>query len=114
MNDRGKPIKGSRIAVMGVAYKRDVDDCRESPGLELMELLADKGADVSFHDPHIPRLPTSVTIPELTGRASQPLTREYLAGQDRVLVATDHTAFDWPWVVEDASSLSTPGTRPRE
>ncbi|HEY2785827.1 MAG TPA: nucleotide sugar dehydrogenase, partial [Fimbriiglobus sp.] len=47
LNDRGKPVKGSRIAVLGVAYKKDVDDCRESPGLELMELLADKGADVS-------------------------------------------------------------------
>ncbi len=103
LNDRGKPLKGSRIAVMGVAYKRDVDDCRESPGLELMELLADKGADVSYHDPHSPRLPTLRHHPELTGRASQPLTREYLAGQDCVLVATDHTAFDWPWIVEHAS-----------
>jgi len=99
LNDRGKPVKGSKVAVLGVAYKRDVDDCRESPGLELMELLADKGAVVSYHDPHIPKLPTLRHHPELTGRASRPLTREYLAEQDCVLVATDHSAFDWPWIV---------------
>jgi UDP-N-acetyl-D-glucosamine dehydrogenase len=100
LNDRGKPVKGSKVAVLGVAYKRDVDDCRESPGLELMELLADKGAEVSYHDPHIPKLPTLRHHPELTGRASRPLTREYLAGQDCVLVVTDHSAFDWPWIVD--------------
>jgi UDP-N-acetyl-D-glucosamine dehydrogenase len=102
LNDRGRPLKGSKVAVLGVAYKRDVDDCRESPGLELMELLADKGADVSYHDPHIPRLPTLRHHPELTGRASRPLTPEYLADQDCVLVATDHSAFDWPWIVSQS------------
>jgi UDP-N-acetyl-D-glucosamine dehydrogenase len=99
LNDRGRPLKGSKVAVLGVAYKRDVDDCRESPGLELMELLADKGAEVSYHDPHIPKLPTLRHHPELTGRASRPLTPEYLAAQACVLVATDHSAFDWPWIV---------------
>jgi UDP-N-acetyl-D-glucosamine dehydrogenase len=99
LNDRGRPVKGSKVAVLGVAYKRDVDDCRESPGLELMELLTDKGAVVSYHDPHIPKLPTLRHHPELTGRASRPLTREFLAEQDCVLVATDHSAFDWPWIV---------------
>jgi UDP-N-acetyl-D-glucosamine dehydrogenase len=102
LNERGKPVKGSKIALLGVAYKKDVDDCRESPGLELMELLADKGADVTFHDPHIARLPTLRHHPELTGRASSPLTAEYLAAQDCVLVATDHSAFDWPWIVGHA------------
>jgi UDP-N-acetyl-D-glucosamine dehydrogenase len=102
LNDRGKPVKGSKVAVLGVAYKRDVDDCRESPGLELMELLTDKGAEVSYHDPHISKLPTLRHHPELTGRASRPLSREYLAEQDCVLVATDHSAFDWPWIVDQS------------
>lgn len=101
LNDRGKPVKGSRIALLGMAYKKDVDDPRESPGFELMELLLARGADVSYHDPHIPVLPSMRKYPNLR-MESQPLTPEYLASQDCVLIVTDHSAFDWPWIVAHA------------
>jgi UDP-N-acetyl-D-glucosamine dehydrogenase len=101
LNDRGKPVKGSRIAVLGVAYKRDVDDPRESPSFELMELLIERGAVVSYNDPHIPQLPAmrSFDVPPLT---SQRLTAEYLAEQDCVLIATDHSAYNHEFVVQNA------------
>ena len=57
LNDRGKALRGSRVLVLGAAYKPDVDDCRESPAVELMELLQERGAEVSYNDPHVPVLP---------------------------------------------------------
>jgi UDP-N-acetyl-D-glucosamine dehydrogenase len=101
LNDRGKPIKGSRILLLGMAYKRDVDDTRESPGLELMDLLAEKGAEVVYHDPYIHALPTTRRYPHLR-QQSQELTADLLAAQDAVVVVTDHSTYDWPWVVEHA------------
>jgi UDP-N-acetyl-D-glucosamine dehydrogenase len=99
LNDRGKPVRGSKVALLGMAYKKDVDDPRESPGFELMDLLLKKGGAVSYNDPHIPRLPPMRRYPNLD-MVSQPLTREYMANQDCVVVVTDHSAYDWPWVVE--------------
>jgi UDP-N-acetyl-D-glucosamine dehydrogenase len=99
LNDRGKPLKGSRVALLGMAYKKDVDDPRESPGFELMELLLHKGATVTYNDPHIPQLPRMRKYPELR-MASQELTAEYLRAQDCVLIATDHSAYDWEQIVE--------------
>jgi UDP-N-acetyl-D-glucosamine dehydrogenase len=97
LNEDGKPLKGSRILVLGAAYKPDVDDCRESPAVELMELLEDRGATVSYSDPHVPALPP------LRGHSirleSTPLTPATLAAADCVLVATDHKAFDWQAVL---------------
>ncbi|HZT83570.1 MAG TPA: nucleotide sugar dehydrogenase, partial [Gemmataceae bacterium] len=102
LNERGKPVKGSRVTVLGVAYKRDVDDIRESPGLELMEQLRRKGAAVCYNDPHVPRLPALPRYPHLGGE-SRELTAEHLAAQDAVLIATDHSAYDWDWVVSHAA-----------
>lgn len=99
LNDRGKPIKGSKITLLGMAYKKDVDDPRESPGFELVELLMEKGAIVNYNDPHIPVLPPMRHYPQIR-MGSRELTPEYLAGQDCILVATDHSAYDWPWIVE--------------
>jgi UDP-N-acetyl-D-glucosamine dehydrogenase len=99
LNDRSKPIKGSKVCILGMAYKKDVDDPRESPGFELMELLLDKGAKVTYNDPHIPVLPKMRHYPNLK-MSSQVLTPEYLASQDCVLISTDHTAYDWKWIVE--------------
>src|SRR5262249_23156011 len=65
LNDRGRAVKGSKITLLGMAYKKDVDDCRESPGFELMELLLNKGADVQYNDPHIPSLPPTRRHPHL-------------------------------------------------
>ena len=101
LNDRGKPVKGSKIAILGMAYKKDIDDPRESPGFELLALLLRKGAVVTYNDPHIPRLPHMRHHPN-RDMVSQPLTPEFLAGQDAVLIATDHSAYDWPWIVEHA------------
>jgi UDP-N-acetyl-D-glucosamine dehydrogenase len=104
LNDRGKPVKGSRILLLGMAYKRDVDDPRESPGFELMDLLIKKGAVIAYHDPYIPELPPMRRYPHLR-QASQTLTAGLLAAQDAVVVVTDHSAYDWPWVVEHASLI---------
>ncbi|MHB1560000.1 MAG: nucleotide sugar dehydrogenase [Isosphaeraceae bacterium] len=98
LNDRGKPVKGSRILLLGMAYKKDVDDPRESPGFELMEHLIKKGALVEYNDPHIPVLPSMRRHPGLH-RQSLELTAERLGSMDCVLIVTDHSAYDWDWIV---------------
>jgi UDP-N-acetyl-D-glucosamine dehydrogenase len=98
LNDHGKPIKGSRITLLGMAYKKDVDDPRESPGFELMDLLMRKGAEVAYNDPHIPELPHMRRYPHLH-MASRELTPDYLRSQDCLLIVTDHSAYDWPQIV---------------
>jgi UDP-N-acetyl-D-glucosamine dehydrogenase len=101
LNDRGKPVKGSKILLLGMAYKKDVDDPRESPGFELMDLLLAKSADVSYNDPHIPRLPRMRHYPHLN-MESVALTPEALRSTDCIVVATDHSAYDWEFIVEHA------------
>jgi UDP-N-acetyl-D-glucosamine dehydrogenase len=100
LNERGKPVKGSRILLLGMAYKKDVDDPRESPGFELLDLLLKKGALVQYNDPHIPVLPKMRHWPHLQPLHSVPLTVDTLAAQDCVLIVTDHSAYDYPWIVE--------------
>jgi UDP-N-acetyl-D-glucosamine dehydrogenase len=97
MNERGKSLKGAKILVLGVAYKKDVDDNRESPGLKIIELLMGKGAEVVYNDPHVP----SFTKPRQYDFAmkSVPLTQECLGQMDAVVIATDHSAYDYPWIV---------------
>jgi UDP-N-acetyl-D-glucosamine dehydrogenase len=99
LNDVAKSVKGSRVLILGMAYKKDIDDPRESPGFELMDLLLKKGAIVSYNDPHIPELPRMRHWPHLS-MTSTPLTPEFLASQDAVLISTDHTAFDYNFIVE--------------
>ena len=100
LNDVGKPIKGSKIAILGAAYKKDVDDPRESPSFELMKLLSKRGAVLSYNDPHIPTLPKMRHYPDLPAMTSQALTPEYLAAQDCVLISTDHSAYDHDFIVK--------------
>jgi UDP-N-acetyl-D-glucosamine dehydrogenase len=100
LNERGKPVKGSHILLLGMAYKKDVDDPRESPGFELLDLLLKKGAVVQYNDPHIPVLPKMRHWPHLQPLHSLPLTADTLAAQDCVLIVTDHSAYDYPWIVE--------------
>ena len=102
LNHRRKPVNGSQITLLGMAYKKDVDDPRESPGFELMDLLLKKGAVVSYNDPHIPVLPSMRHYPHLH-MASTELTTGFLRSQDCVVIVTDHTAYDWSWVLEHAS-----------
>jgi len=98
LNDQSKPVKGSKICILGMAYKRDVDDPRESPSFRLLELLAARGAALTYNDPHIPVLPSMrhYQVPKLT---SQELTPQFLAEQDCVLIATDHSAYDYQQIV---------------
>ena len=67
LNDRCKPVKGSKITLLGMAYKKDVNDPRESPGFELMELLLEKGAEVEYNDPHIPTPAADAALPATCG-----------------------------------------------
>jgi UDP-N-acetyl-D-glucosamine dehydrogenase len=101
LNEVGKPLKGSKVCVLGAAYKKDVDDARESPSFALMELLLAGGAEVTYHDPHIPKLP-AIRHPKLPAMTSVELTPEFLAGLDCVLIATDHQAYDYDFVVRHA------------
>jgi UDP-N-acetyl-D-glucosamine dehydrogenase len=101
LNERDKPVKGSKITLLGMAYKRDVDDVRESPGFELLELLTQKGAVVSYNDPHVAVLPSVRRHPN-THLTSQELTPAYLQGQDCVVIVTDHSAYDWDFIVAHA------------
>jgi UDP-N-acetyl-D-glucosamine dehydrogenase len=101
LNDVERPIKNSKICVLGVAYKKDVDDPRESPSFALLEMLRQRGAEISYSDPHVPLLPRSRNhaLPELQ---SQPLSPEFLGQLDAVLIATDHSDFDYQQIVEHA------------
>jgi UDP-N-acetyl-D-glucosamine dehydrogenase len=95
LNDQAKPVKGSKIGILGIAYKKDVDDHRESPSFRLMELLIARGAEVSYCDPHVPEVPVSMrsfNVPKLTGKDMSP---EYLQSLDCVLISTDHSCFDY-------------------
>jgi UDP-N-acetyl-D-glucosamine dehydrogenase len=100
LNDHGKPIRGSRICVLGAAYKKDVDDARESPSFDLMNRLIKKGAVVTYNDPHIPVLQKTRHWPKLPQMESQELTPEFLSSQDCVLVVTDHSAYDFGHILE--------------
>ena len=98
---RGKSLKGSKVAILGMAYKRDVDDARESPGFELMDLLLKGGAEVTYNDPHIPELPSMRNYPHLKMKGHT-LTEQYIAAQDAILIATDHSDYDYNWIVQRA------------
>jgi UDP-N-acetyl-D-glucosamine dehydrogenase len=100
LDRRRKPITGSQILVLGVAYKKDVDDTRESPALRIMELLQERGATVAYNDPHIPRLGKFRKY--TFGLESVDLTPENLRRYDCVLIATDHTAYDYELIVKES------------
>ncbi len=95
-----KSLNGARILVLGVAYKKDIDDLRESPALRVMELLTERGAHVAYHDPYIPSLP-KMRQHDLR-LVSQPLTGDLLGAADVVLVLTDHSEIDYARVVREA------------
>jgi len=93
LNESGKPLKGSRVLVLGVAYKKDIDDVRESPALDIIELLQTKGADVRYHDPYVTTLSHNNHA-----HVSEPDLDAALAAADCVMVVTDHSSYDWPSV----------------
>jgi UDP-N-acetyl-D-glucosamine dehydrogenase len=101
LNDRSKSVRGSRVLVLGLAYKPDVDDVRESPSFELIEKLEHLGAHVDYNDPHVPATHFMRHWGDM-GKRSVPLTAQSLAGYDAVLVATHHAAYDWQLVADHA------------
>jgi UDP-N-acetyl-D-glucosamine dehydrogenase len=98
----GKGMKGARVLVLGLAYKKNVDDMRESPSLKLIEIIEERGAHVDYHDPFIPTVPMSREHAELAGRRSVRLDADNIKGYDAVLIATDHDSVDYRLVVEHA------------
>lgn len=103
LNERKKSIKGANILILGVAYKKDVDDARESPALAIMELLQKKGAAILYHDPYIPSLPH---FRKYHFRLkSSLLTERLLRRMDAVVVVTDHSEIDYSWIVKHAPLL---------
>ena len=101
LNSRSKSIRGSKILILGIAYKREIDDLRESPALDVMAVLRQKGAEISYHDPYIAKLPAH-EWPGNVDMASQPLTDAALAAADCVVIVTDHKVFDYQKVVTQA------------
>jgi UDP-N-acetyl-D-glucosamine dehydrogenase len=97
LNEKGRSLKASRILVLGVAYKRDLDDTRESPALKIIDLLLKRGAVVAYHDPYVPVLKRSRHYD--LNLQSVHLTREELQRADAVVIATDHTVFDYDLIV---------------
>lgn len=103
LNNRGKALHDARVLVLGVAYKKDIDDLRESPALDVIRLLQDKGADVAYHDPHCPviRDDGHTELLDLPLH-SAPLRKEVIEAADLIVIATDHTDVDYELVAEHA------------
>jgi UDP-N-acetyl-D-glucosamine dehydrogenase len=95
LNQASKPVKGSHIHVMGVAYKKDIDDVRESPALDIMLLLQQRGASITYTDPHVPQL-------KLDGLDLNSAPATLAAAADCVVIVTDHKAFDYAALAKDA------------
>lgn len=103
LNDREKSIKGSRVLVLGISYKKNIDDMRESPSVELMELLQAKGADINYSDPWVPVFPRMRE--HHFDLSSVDLTPEIVANYDVVLLATNHDAFDYDMIQQNAELI---------
>jgi UDP-N-acetyl-D-glucosamine dehydrogenase len=100
LNEAGKAVRASTVLVLGVAYKKDIDDIRESPALDVIRLLLQRGATVRYHDPHVPTVKEDGM--EL---ASVPLTAATLEGADCVVVVTDHSSVDYTMVARHARAV---------
>lgn len=100
LNDMGKPLKGSNVMVLGIAYKKNVDDMRESPSVEIMELIEAKGGVVSYSDPHVPVFPQMRE--HSFDLSSVDITAESMAGVDAVILATDHAKFNYDLIAKHA------------
>ena len=103
LNDRQRSIKGSKVLVLGIAYKKNVDDMRESPSVEVMELLRGLGAEISYSDPHVPVFPKMRE--HKFDLKSVPLTAESIASYDCVVLTTDHDKFDYDLLKQHAKLI---------
>lgn len=104
LGQQGKPLRGAGILVLGIAYKKDVDDNRESPSMKIIQLLQQGGASVQYNDPHIPRCTGMRRYPGFD-MSSTPLTAETLGKADLVLLVTDHSDYDYPWIASQAKLI---------
>lgn len=105
LNERGKAMNGSKILVLGLAYKKNIADPRESPAFEILDRLLDLGASVNYHDPHIPVAPSMRRHPDFAGLQSAALTPGMVAEQDAVILITDHDGVDYGMVAEHATLI---------
>ena len=103
LNQLGKAVRGSRILVCGIAYKPDIDDVRETPAAEIIQLLADLGADVCYHDPHVPHFPRMRRHD--FHMDSVELTKKTLHECDCVLIVTNHQVIDWQLIAQEAKLI---------
>ncbi len=101
LNDHAKPLKGSHVHVLGVAYKRDIDDVRESPALDIIHLLGRRGATVTYSDPYVPRLRADGVVPDMKG--IDPVKGASQA--DCVVIVTDHRSFDYPKIIQKSKLI---------
>jgi UDP-N-acetyl-D-glucosamine dehydrogenase len=101
LNQEGKSLKNARILILGVAYKKDTDDIRESPGVEIIDILKNKGAEVDYHDPHIPAFSGMRRYPHLAMKRVE-LTEATLKQYDCAVVITNHSVYDYAWIVKNS------------
>ena len=116
LNERRKSLKGSRVLVLGIAYKRDVDDTRESPAMEIIRILRSRGALVRYNDPLVPR---ALSRRRGFDMRSTRLTAPLLQRMDCVVIATDHSVYDYGWIVDNSELVvdtrnATRGIRSRK
>jgi UDP-N-acetyl-D-glucosamine dehydrogenase len=101
----GKALSRSRVLILGLAYKKNVPDIRESPSLRLMEILLERGADIAYHDPFLDEVPRTREYGHLMGRRSVDLTPDAIAGFDAVVIATDHDPVDYAALEQSAALI---------
>jgi UDP-N-acetyl-D-glucosamine dehydrogenase len=100
LNERKKPLKGSRVLIVGIAYKKDVNDVRESPALEIVSVLRNRGAIVCYHDPYVSKVNVNGEVLQ-----SVPLTGKKVSGADCVAIVTDHRSIDYNLLVSNAALI---------
>ena len=119
LNQRTKSVKGSKILILGLAYKQNVDDDRESPSYVLMNKLMERGAHVEYHDPYVPVIRLTREHPHWAGKRSITWNRQSIEGFDAVLIATNHKAVnyqelaDWcPCIIDSRNAMAEISTKP--
>jgi UDP-N-acetyl-D-glucosamine dehydrogenase len=106
LNDKGLPLRGAKIMIVGITYKRNIEDLKESPALEVIKILLEKGSEVSFHDPYCQVIPTFFNLNVTKSPMySIDLTEEAIIGFDVVVIITDHESIDFQWVASKAKSI---------
>jgi UDP-N-acetyl-D-glucosamine dehydrogenase len=119
LNAARKPLNGSRVLVLGLAYKPNVDDYRESPSFRIMDLLKQRGSEVAYHDPHVPVIRPTREHPHWAGSESVPWDKPTVAGFDAVIIATAHSAVDYqelgdwaPCIVDTRNAMAAVRAKP--